>query len=182
MNRKTFLSKTSRVLMAAGAAGLILKPQKAPAASAKNDAEQSNSKQQFVHSWIKNLVANLDGHLDEKTKAEILEACGRACATVGVKNEALKFQGDLNGWLAKLKTWLGAENVQQEASLVRIRYAQCLCPLVKCSAPLLTPTFCNCSRGWVKEVFETVTEKAVQVTMEESIMSGGAACRFTIMV
>jgi len=41
-------------------------------------------------------------------------------------------------------------------------------------------SFCNCSRGWLMEIFETVLEEPVTVEMEDSIMKGGEQCRFSV--
>jgi predicted hydrocarbon binding protein len=41
-------------------------------------------------------------------------------------------------------------------------------------------TYCYCSRGWMKETFETVVEKPVDVDLVETVKGGGQQCRFTI--
>ena len=137
-------------------------------------------KTKFTHNWISNLIENMDEHLDEKAKINLLEECGRACAESHVKAKILKHKGNLDGWLGTLKKWVGPENVQMEKGAVRVMYSKCLCPLVQDRPPLMSGTYCNCSRGWLKETFETVLEKPVEVKMEDSIMQGGQQCRFLV--
>jgi predicted hydrocarbon binding protein len=61
-------------------------------------------------------------------------------------------------------------------------YSKCLCPLVQSGSETLSDTYCNCSRGWVKEMFEMVSGKPVEVTLTESIKRGAKACRFVVQV
>jgi predicted hydrocarbon binding protein len=135
----------------------------------------------FINDWISNLMENMDEHLDEEAKINLLEECGRTCAETHAKAEALKHAGDLEGWLGQFKKWVGSDNVQMEGNAVRITYNKCLCPLVQDRPPLMTATYCHCSRGWLKETFETVMEKPVDVKMEDSIMQGGKNCRFFVL-
>ncbi|UCE40173.1 MAG: hypothetical protein JSV17_11980 [Candidatus Aminicenantes bacterium] len=137
-------------------------------------------KTKFIHSWILNLMEKMDENLDEKAKINLLEGCGRACAESHAKADALKHKGNLDGWLRVLKKWVGPENIQMENNAVRVIYSKCLCPIVQDHPPLMSKTYCNCSRGWLMETFETVMEKPVEVKMEDSIMQGGKHCRFLV--
>lgn len=140
------------------------------------------TQKKFIHNWILNLMEKMDEHLDEKAKINLLEECGRACAESHAKEEALKHKGDLDGWLGVFRTWVGPENVQMEDNALRLTYSKCLCPLVQDRSPLMSKTYCNCSRGWLKEVFETVMEKPVEVKLEDSIMQGGKQCQFLVFL
>lgn len=139
-------------------------------------------KQKILHDWLSNLMKNMDIQLDEESKIKVLEECGRACAEKHAKKEALKSKGNLGGWLATMKKWVGENNVQKEGNSIRLTYSKCFCPLVGSIEPLLSNTFCNCSRGWLKENFETVVGKPVNVKLEDSIMMGGKECRFSIQL
>ena len=44
----------------------------------------------------------------------------------------------------------------------------------------LPDTYCNCSRGWLLEVFENITGKPASVELLSSIRRGGADCRFVV--
>jgi predicted hydrocarbon binding protein len=139
-------------------------------------------KQKFGRDWILSLMKIMDSHLDGETKIKLMEECGRACARRSTKKEALKFRGQLDGWLEKMKKWIGEENIQKIENSVRVVYSRCFCPLVQNSPPILSDTYCNCSRGWLKENFETVVGRSVKVKIEDSIMRGGKECRFSILL
>ena len=138
---------------------------------------------EFAQEWVKNLIENLDARLDEKTKTELMESCGRACARGGPAQAARECQGDLAQWLATLTKWHGGEeHVQKDGDVVRLVCAECLCPLVKDGPARLPDMYCNCSLGWMREVFEIVTGQPVEVELNESIKRGDERCRFTIQL
>lgn len=141
-----------------------------------------SQKQKFLCDWLSNLMENMDSHLDEKTKVKILEECGRACAKNHAKDIALKFEGNLTGWLGQMKKWVGSENIKRDKNRIEVRYSKCLCPLVKNISSLFSRTYCHCSRGWLKENFETVVQKPVEVELVDSIMMGGKQCRFQVFL
>ena len=62
--------------------------------------------------------------------------------------------------------------------LVGKKFKSCFCPLVKGRSTLKSGTFCMCSQGWMKEVFETVSGKKVNVELEKTILRGSDCCAF----
>lgn len=183
ISRREFFSRIRKLILGMGAA--IAFHGTKPVLSTPNKAVQEDpmtQKTKFIHSWIAKLMENMDEHLDEETKINLLEECGRACAESHAKAEALKHKGNLEGWLGALKKWVGPANVQREEDAVRVIYSKCLCPLVQDRPPLMSKTYCNCSRGWLMETFETVLAKPVDVKMEDSIMQGGKHCRFLVFL
>lgn len=140
------------------------------------------SKKESTQRWVKNLIDSIDAHLDEETKRRVMESCGRACARGGAVDAAKACQGDLDKMLSTLKRWIGEENVRKDGKVVYVVYDKCLCHLVADGPPRLPDTYCYCSRGWLKEMFETVAGKPVDVDLTESIKRGGEKCRFTIQL
>lgn len=59
---------------------------------------------------------------------------------------------------------------------------QCLCPLVETKPAGLSPTFCNCSLGYVKEMHEQIFKKPVEVELLASVLRGDPRCKFKITV
>ena len=57
---------------------------------------------------------------------------------------------------------------------------QCGCPLVRAGWVRPSPAFCNCSRGWVKAVFETALGRPVEVELGQAIGRGDPVCRFLV--
>ncbi len=138
------------------------------------------TQKKFTERWVTNLMQSIDAHLDEETKINLMESCGRACARESAIGAAEKCEGDLTKLLSTLEKWIGKGNVQRDGDVVRVIYPRCLCHLVAKGPPRLPDTYCYCSRGWLKEMFETVHGEPVEVELLESIKRGGEQCSFTV--
>jgi len=55
-----------------------------------------------------------------------------------------------------------------------------LCSLVEDGPPDLSPTFCLCSLGYVREMFARQVGRPVQVELVRSVHRGDRECRFTV--
>jgi len=134
-----------------------------------------------MHKWIKTLTESLDKELDEKTRAKILESCGRNCIPRSFVQKAQacrKNAEDVDDFLDRLgKIW---GNLKREGNDVYVVYKKCYCPLVRGYSGKLSPTWCNCSMGWIKKLFESTLEKPVEVMLEKSIKQGDDICRFKV--
>jgi predicted ArsR family transcriptional regulator len=134
--------------------------------------------------WIVNLIAGLDEHVDEKTRVKILEQCGRQCQSQGFVEKArdmYKKSESLDDFLEKLGRV--CKHLHREGDKVYIIYPRCYCLQVnKIPQGKLSGTYCNCSRGWAKALFEGALGKPVDVVMEQSIISGDEQCRFRIVL
>jgi hypothetical protein len=147
-------------------------------------------------SWIKNMLENLDNQLDEETKIKLLNACGKSCYifAVGVAEPRIPTKEDTEGYLTYLektgfKIERGSETTtiyygwqgKQSPQGLSAKDGYCLCPIVEDEIQGLSHSFCNCSAGYVKEIIERQTGRAVKrVEVLESIKRGGKDCRFKV--
>ena len=53
-------------------------------------------------------------------------------------------------------------------------------PLVAELKEPLSASYCFCSAGWLREVYETVSGKPVTVEILETVKRGGKLCRFNV--
>ncbi|MBD3290313.1 hypothetical protein GF337_16025 [candidate division KSB1 bacterium] len=180
MNRKTFISKIAKLGMGTGALFFLGKSDRIAAETSAPEQEDAHRK--FRTNWIKNLLRVMDETMKPEQQVDFMEQCGRACAATASLKEAEKFKGDLAGWLSTLKKWVGEQNVQQDGRKIVVKYSKCFCPMVADIEEQLPPTYCHCSKGWLKAVFETVVSHETAVTLHESIKSGGGKCRFTVEI
>jgi len=172
MERKNFVNLTGAALVVLGA----------KRASAQEPSQQAAERWKKMHqAWVESLMAGLDANVDEPTRTKTMLSMGRACARrSGVLREAQAAQGDVDKMVANLARHVGKENCRREGNVVHLRYPKCYCPIVGEGPERLSNTWCNCSRGWVHEVFETVTGKPVQVQLTHSIKRGDPDCRFVV--
>jgi predicted hydrocarbon binding protein len=133
------------------------------------------------HKWIATLLAGLDEQVDAETRVAVLEGCGRTCITDSMVKRAKACRAEARDeaeFLDKLgQAW---KHLQREGDEVYVVYPRCYCPLVKDFSGDLSATWCNCSRGWVKELFEQALGKPVQVDLLQSIRQGDKSCKFQV--
>ncbi len=125
-------------------------------------------------------MENLDRHLDEDTRIELMESCGRSCARHESIRMAESCRGDVGSLVSRLGKIIGEQNATVKGDTVHLQYDKCYCPLVAKGPEILSDTWCNCSRGWVLEMFETAAEKSVKVELVQSIKRGDPCCRFVV--
>lgn len=149
-------------------------------------------------SWIKDLMDNLDAELDEETKIKLMQSCGRACYThaFGVAPEEKPTPEEARRYLEDLKK--RGFKVRQEGDKTIIIYSwrrdhqnpwglilgdgYCMCPIVETGPEGLSPTYCYCSTGYVKESFDRAFGKPVKVELLDSLKRGGKDCIFKIEI
>ncbi len=173
MDRKSFLKN-----MGLGSGSLLLLG--GAATNSEGASVQNEESEKFTHGWVKALLENINSTLSNEEGINLLEECGRSCAKRGAVNMAKEFAGNVEGFLTKMEEILGKGNAFSNGSEITFIYPKCFCPLVSKMKEELPENYCNCSRGWVKEMLETVVQGKVNVVLEESIKRGGKQCRFKV--
>ena len=135
-----------------------------------------------IEKWIIHLTAALDEHIDEKTRAKVLEQCGRQCQSQSFVQKARSIyqkSKNIDEFLNKFAKVY--KHLHREGDNIYIIYPKCYCSHVNKIPPRkLSATYCNCSRGWAKELFEGALGRPIKVTMEKSIVKGDDQCKFKI--
>ena len=149
-----------------------------------------------AETWIKSLMDNMDALLDENTKIMLMNACGRSCYlnAFGVASDKKPSPEAADRYLLGLERagfkvekggesttihfgWAGEQNPQG----LSLKEGYCMCPLVENEIPGLSPSYCNCSAGYVAESMERFTGRKVRsVEILESVKRGGKDCRFRV--
>lgn len=134
--------------------------------------------------WIAVLMEGLDKNVDEKTLAPVLEQCGRQCQSQSFIKKARRLYAQSKSteeFLEKLEKIY--KHLHREGTRVYLVYPRCYCTQVnKIPKGRLSGTYCNCSRGWAKALFEGALGREVEVIKEKSIIGGDPECRLRIML
>jgi predicted hydrocarbon binding protein len=138
------------------------------------------AQREFTERWVTNLMEAMQAQLDIAARTELMESCGRACARAGAVASAKACQGDVDKLLSTLEKWIGKGNARKDGDVVHVVYPKCFCHLVAKGPAQLPETYCLCSCGWLKEMFETVTGTPVDVRLLESVKRGADRCAFTV--
>jgi hypothetical protein len=182
MKRNDFFKTAARACLAcAGAMAL----EGHEIRSAGNQAEKSQDpgeiEERLDGAYIRTLMESMEKHLDEKTRARVMEDCGRACARRGgLLRLAEKRRADLKGFLETMARSFGKDLVFLDGKTVHWGYPRCLCELVADGPERLPRTYCLCSVGWVLEMFETVIQGPVRVELLQAVKQGASSCKFLI--
>ena len=130
------------------------------------------------------IVKSLDA-VDLETKKRIMESCGKTCAQedgdLAIAEEIGKTTNNMTEVVERINKellWCGIWS--QKGKTIESTCTKCGCPLVKSKAINLNATWCYCSRGWVKAIFEAAVKKRVEVELEKSIGRGDSVCKFVV--
>ena len=130
------------------------------------------------------IIKGLD-EVDLETREKIMELCGEACAREDGDLEIAKRiakeaadEGEVLVRMNKEIPWCGTWT--RKGSTLQSMCAKCGCPLVRNKLVDFGRTFCYCSRGWVKKIFETLLKRPVNVELEKAIGFGDDVCKFLV--
>lgn len=136
--------------------------------------------------WLAALMDDLDQQLGEDLARAIMEGCGQLCIGQSVLQKARQIQkeaADLDDLLARLnQAHIGGGQLQREGNTIYAAYSRCYCGSVSKARQPISATYCQCSCGWYKQLFETLLERPVQVELIDSIAHGAETCRFVISI
>lgn len=185
MKRQDFLKTASGVCLAcAGGSFLAGQEAKPPVDPAEREKREREMEERFKQAYILTLMENLERSVDEPVRTRMMNDCGRACARRG---ELFKLaeanKGDLKAFLARMSGVLGEGNARLvDGKTVHWSYPRCFCELVAAGPQRLPAVYCQCSVGWVMEVFQAVLGRPVKVDLVQSIKTGAPACVFRVDV
>jgi predicted hydrocarbon binding protein len=72
--------------------------------------------------------------------------------------------------------------LRREGDAVYVVYPKCYCHRLKGFEGVVPHSYCYCSAGWVKEMFEQALGRPVEVKVEASVLRGDGACRLRVLL
>lgn len=146
--------------------------------------------------WVKGAMERLDELLDEETAVKVMVGCGHACARIN--GVAVKMGVEKRMKYGSVEEYLEAEQrdpipgtrLEREGDVLHQYYMpntfrgglRCFCSRIS-SLPvdqIISPTYCNCSKGYTEKFWEAVLGRPVEVDLVQSTMTGADECKFTI--
>ncbi len=118
----------------------------------------------------------------EDTAGRVMEACSCDCQIHAEKARGLyeKAGGDMDAFIKLLiRDTAVFGRMEREGDILNVIYPRCIC-WAKFAAGKISPTFCHCGNGYVKQLFEGALGRPVQVEMMKSIAAGDEECRFAV--
>jgi hypothetical protein len=196
VNRTEFISTTMKACTCCAASALVPAEacQAAAASGAAGDATADRRSVEFAHQWIGRFMDIMDSRLDEDTRTKLMEENGRRChiALNGDFDPATP-KPDLDQWIEERRKKTGADSIRREGNDIIFTYVRndgesfspsrtCLCPLVESGVRNLSPTYCRCSAGYVRELFRRIVRGPLEVELLSSVHRGDDCCRFRVRI
>lgn len=178
MDRKTFLKQSTKVGLASSCMLLLSNTM----ATTKPTDEHTKREKKFKEDWVVALIENLEEQFDEKTRITLMESCGRDCAKRGAIAIAESCKGNVKKMTEQLAKIPQLEITHEKNGPIKVSYKKCFCELVSKGPERLPNTYCECSRGWLLQMFETAAQKPVTVEIIQTIKRGGTSCDFLIQL
>ncbi len=197
MHRKEFLERSLQATFCCGAALF--------AASASAQSVQEKAANQPVspcdrrvkqgQDVIRRIMQQLDAKIEPSVRQSIMESCGPACyeGAHGKRNDLKPTAEQAAKFLEGMKKYLGPDGIKQngDETVVYFKYTgnpqglktadgYCLCPILEDAPKGIPATYCQCSAGYVREIFERGGGKPAAVEITETVLRGGKTCRFIV--
>ena len=149
-----------------------------------------------VARWVQGAMSRLDEAAPPGTAVAIMEACGANCAAMnhGLIERAVarrgKYRREEEFLAAEIRKPLAGTRLERRGDVLHQFYTprsfgrgmRCYCALVKAlpEGETLSPTYCHCSKAFVKTLWEAVLGRPVEVTIVRSALTGSSECEFAI--
>jgi hypothetical protein len=148
--------------------------------------------------WVKGAIHRLDEQAGAETGARIMQSCGESCARVNrvvverARARRLKFANEAEFLAAELRRPPAGTRLELEGEVLYQVYTpqaftrpmRCYCGLLRGlpAGEQVSPTYCNCSRAFVKALWEGALGRPVSVELLASAVTGSSECRFRIQL
>lgn len=138
--------------------------------------------------WIETLERAMADLADEATTWRIMKAAGRPCAHQILEECALALERRpetiaelLDATNRRRLERLGIDHQWvRNGSSARLRLDQCNCSLVRAGLARPNPTHCLCTTGMLEELFSSVCQGPVVVTVLKAVGFGDSSCEFVV--
>jgi hypothetical protein len=149
---------------------------------------------EFVDGWVTRFFKVVDENLDKATRMKLMAANGKACFCAFFPDPARRAE-PLS--LDRIRQWIagGAKDhgYGMDGGVITFEYLGsaetgqaspenvCLCPTAEAQKPgEISPTYCQCSVGYVKEMHERRFGRSVNVELVNSVLMNAKRCQFRI--
>jgi predicted hydrocarbon binding protein len=126
--------------------------------------------------------AEAEGGVDQEL-IYMLECRGRECigaAYIKKAKDAAKGVKDDDEFLNNLAKTV--RMLKREGDAVYMVYPRCYCHRLKGFEGEVPHSYCHCSAGWVREMFEQALGRPIEVKVEASVLRGDEACRLRVLL
>jgi hypothetical protein len=146
--------------------------------------------------WVKDAIDRLDASTTPEKSSQIMTACGHNCyahakgLAQGIKNRRQKYTTEESFLKAEAKKPVKGTRLELQGKTLIQYYTphtystprRCFCSLMLALPEGIntSPTYCQCSRGFVEKYWEGALGRPVRVEVKETAITGADECKFII--
>jgi hypothetical protein len=132
--------------------------------------------------WAENICESLEQSFDGETVKRIRMdcACGPGEGQIKKLKAIYNTASGLEDFAAKATAKSEDYKILYEDGALMLVYPTCYCSCVKRVDKPLTETWCLCTLGYAKRMFQQVLGREVNVELQTSVKTGGSQCRMKI--
>lgn len=133
-------------------------------------------------SWVTQVCDFLDTRFDEDTKSQIRFACHceDGASKADTMKKYLKSTTNLKEFAELFNSKESYAKIEINGNDILFIYPTCYCSYVKRVNKPVSKTWCYCTLGYAKSLFEKVFDENVDVELLESIKMGDSRCTVKI--
>jgi len=149
--------------------------------SACEDYPKISSDQEMTK-YVNEVMENFDSAVASNSKRkEVMEAMGNYCVKdILPATEKVKANSeDLDEMIDNLNELFGGEYFIIKGNKIYSELDKCFCHFgVKKTEKPISRTYCQCSLGYMKQLFSSLLDKSVKTELIQSILTGSDTCKF----
>ncbi len=128
--------------------------------------------------WTQSICAALELNFDDDTIKSIRMdcACGPDAGKINRLKKLYHSCGSIEAFAEKATALQQGYEMKYDGQSLYLLYPQCYCSCVKKINQLLSKTWCYCTLGYTKKMFEGILERPIDVELVDSVKMGGERC------
>ena len=132
--------------------------------------------------WAENVCAYLESHFEESAIRKIRRHCNcdYGITKASEMKAVLRRTNNFKEFAQKYNDLRRGGKIQIDGGKLFYIFPRCYCACVKRIDKPISKTWCYCSLGFVKSLFERAFDSEVDVDLIETIKSGGTQCVFEV--
>ena len=132
--------------------------------------------------WAQGICESLESDFSQEVIKDIRNDC--ACGPANSRSDKLRkiyrASDNLDDFAAKAAAQEHGYTILHEDGALFLVYPKCYCSCVKDVDEPVPTTWCYCTLGYTKRLFERVLERPVTAELIESVKTGGERCKIKV--
>lgn len=144
-------------------------------------SKSADIKKRFM--WAESTCDDLEKEFDDNLVKLIRMdcACGPEMSKINKLKKLYLSSLDIDDFVEKSNNLNQGFTIEHKDNFLFLIYPQCYCSCVKRIDKTLSKSWCYCTLGYTKKMFENILEQDVDVELIESVKTGGKICKIKVI-